>query len=99
MSVPLWWEEDGRERFWLEITNRDDLGADLKAPQQNERGEPYWSYELIRRGRARGIRRAWRVEKRRCARRACGCTNSRIAFPATRDTERAAIHRQRIERD
>lgn len=32
---------------WLEITNRPDLGANLKAPQTDEKGQPYWSYSLI----------------------------------------------------
>jgi hypothetical protein len=42
-----WWASDTRERYWMEITNRTDLGADLKAPQRNENGDPYWSYSLI----------------------------------------------------
>jgi hypothetical protein len=27
-----WWDEDAGEIFWLEITDRDDLGTDLHAP-------------------------------------------------------------------
>lgn len=42
-----WWASDFRERYWLEITNRAAVGTDLKAPQQNENGESYWSYSLI----------------------------------------------------
>jgi hypothetical protein len=41
-----WWQGDRRERCWLEITGRDDLGVDLKAPKLNEASEPYWSYTL-----------------------------------------------------
>ncbi|HET6230252.1 MAG TPA: hypothetical protein VFE05_09300 [Longimicrobiaceae bacterium] len=33
--------------FWLEVTDRKDLGADLHAPQTNETGKPFWSYSLI----------------------------------------------------
>lgn len=31
----------------MEITDRDDLGVDLKAPQTGDNGRPYWSYELV----------------------------------------------------
>ena len=27
-----WWERDAGENVWMEITRRDDIGADLKAP-------------------------------------------------------------------
>jgi hypothetical protein len=42
-----WWQSDDRERYWMEITGREDLGVDLKAPQFNESGREYWSYDLI----------------------------------------------------
>lgn len=42
-----WWTNDPRERYWLEITEREDLGANLKAPQANESGKPSWSDSLI----------------------------------------------------
>lgn len=32
----------------MEITDRDDLGVDLNAPQRNQQGADYWSYSLIR---------------------------------------------------
>jgi len=32
----------------VEITDRPDVGADLKCPQSDESGKPYWSYYLIR---------------------------------------------------
>jgi hypothetical protein len=44
---PYWWETDPGERFWCEITGRDDIGADLKAPQTKENGQAYWSYALL----------------------------------------------------
>src|SRR5690348_464379 len=49
MELPrTWWKPFAAERYWLEVTDRTDLGANLKAPQTNERGEPFWSYSLIR---------------------------------------------------
>lgn len=43
-----WWEGDPSERFWLEITDRQDLGDDLNAPLEREEGGSYWSYDLVR---------------------------------------------------
>lgn len=43
-----WWHDHPRERYWLEITGRDDIGADLRAPQTDESGQAYWGYSLIR---------------------------------------------------
>jgi len=45
--MAYWWESLERERYWCEITDREDIGADLKCPQTNEAGKPYWSYSLI----------------------------------------------------
>jgi hypothetical protein len=42
-----WWANDPDEIYWCEITDRPDLGADLKCPQHNEKGGGYWSYELM----------------------------------------------------
>jgi len=44
-----WWADDPSESCWLEITARDDIGGYLRAPQENKKGDPYWSYELITR--------------------------------------------------
>jgi len=43
-----WWDGMAEERFWVEITDRADLGSDLAAPQLNEEGRSYWSYDLVR---------------------------------------------------
>jgi hypothetical protein len=43
-----WWDGAADERYWCEITDRKDIGADLKCPQTNEKGLEYWSYSLIR---------------------------------------------------
>jgi len=42
-----WWESAPEEVFWVEITDRPDLGEDLAAPQLNEYERPYWSYDLV----------------------------------------------------
>jgi hypothetical protein len=44
----VWWSGQPQERYWLEITGRDDIGTNLNAPQQGEEGAPpHWSYSLI----------------------------------------------------
>lgn len=48
MAINKWWRHDPHERYWLEITNREDIGTNLLAPQANDRGEEYWSYALVR---------------------------------------------------
>jgi hypothetical protein len=45
--VPRWWEAEEDERYWLEITDRTDLGVDLRAPQRKSDGTEYWSYALL----------------------------------------------------
>jgi hypothetical protein len=46
--VTYWWDGRLHECYWCEITERGDLGTDLKCPQANEAGKAYWSYEFIR---------------------------------------------------
>jgi hypothetical protein len=48
VEINSWWEGYSDEVYWIEVTQRGDLGADLRAPQTNESGHPYWSYALIR---------------------------------------------------
>jgi hypothetical protein len=43
-----WWTSRPEERFWLEITDRADLGVDLNAPAEREVGGDYWSYAFVR---------------------------------------------------
>lgn len=43
-----WWEGRGNERFWLEITDRKDLGVDLRAPQFGDEDRDVWTYSLVR---------------------------------------------------
>ena len=43
-----WWASDPGERFWLEVTRRDDIGVNLKAPQTGENGSDQWRYSIIK---------------------------------------------------
>ena len=38
-----WWDNRESESYWLEITDREDLGANLHAPQTNRSGGEYLS--------------------------------------------------------
>jgi len=46
-----WWEVDATERFWLEATDRHDIGADLRAPLLDDGGKDNWRYTLFRTAR------------------------------------------------
>jgi hypothetical protein len=47
-DIHNWWEKNPSEIFWLEVTDRLDLGVNLKAPQANEHGAEFWSYSLLK---------------------------------------------------
>ncbi len=47
MEFNRWWSGQPEERFWLEITDRKDLGVDLQAPQIGRDGHEVWHYSLI----------------------------------------------------
>lgn len=36
-----------RNRLWLEITDRADIGANLNAPLYDKNGQPNWTYDLV----------------------------------------------------
>ena len=42
-----WWADDPRQRFWLEITDRRDIGVDLHCPQRDAAGNRTPGYSLI----------------------------------------------------
>ncbi len=44
MALNTWWTSDPAQRYWMEITHREDLGANLHAPKLDA-GE--WSYDLV----------------------------------------------------
>ena len=35
------------EIYWVEITDRNDIGMDLNAPQRRDDGGEFWGYSLI----------------------------------------------------
>ena len=43
-----WWEHESGENVWMEITQREDIGADLKAPSAARGGVATASYDLVR---------------------------------------------------
>jgi hypothetical protein len=43
-----WWASDRTERFWLEATDRADIGADLRAPLSDSSGRDNWRYSLLK---------------------------------------------------
>lgn len=47
MDINRWWQTIPGERYWLEVTDRADVGADLNAPQWREDNKEYYGYSLI----------------------------------------------------
>jgi hypothetical protein len=47
MAISEWWAGDASERYWVEITQRPDVGVNLWAPTADQSGRPYWGYELV----------------------------------------------------
>lgn len=48
MAAQHWWTGNPHERFWLEATDRDDIGTDLRAPLADAGGRDNWRYTLFR---------------------------------------------------
>jgi len=46
-QVNDWWASDSRQRFWLEITDRPDIGIDLHCPQRDALDRHTPGYSLI----------------------------------------------------
>lgn len=47
MAINDWWAGDTAERYWMEITDREDLGIDLNAPTRNGASREEWGYTLV----------------------------------------------------
>jgi hypothetical protein len=47
VNINKWWVNNPDERFWIETTDRVDVGIDLNAPQLDESGQVNWRYSLI----------------------------------------------------
>src|SRR5262245_3424625 len=43
-----WWSQHPEQRYWLEATDREDIGADLHAPELDESGKENWRYSLFK---------------------------------------------------
>lgn len=48
MAINEWWTDDPDQKYWMEITDRRDLGGELKAPHLADDNRPKWGYELVR---------------------------------------------------
>jgi hypothetical protein len=46
-ELNIWWRSDPAQRFWLEITDRPDIGIDLHCPQRDAAGNRSPGYSLI----------------------------------------------------
>jgi hypothetical protein len=47
MEFHRWWEGNPLERYWLEITGRENLGEDVRAPRFDDSGYETWTYSLV----------------------------------------------------
>ncbi|MGV2901354.1 hypothetical protein ACNPM4_06725 [Microbacterium sp. AGC62] len=47
MTIRAWWTGDPAETYWMEITDRNDLGGELWAPKEDATGGESWSYTLV----------------------------------------------------
>ena len=47
MAVRAWWDGAPSETYWMEITDRSDLGGELWAPKSDAIGGEMWSYTLV----------------------------------------------------
>lgn len=47
MGIREWWANDPAERYWMEATNREVLGEDLRAPLTGQGGREIWHYRLV----------------------------------------------------
>ena len=45
--INRWWDGDPAEKYWMEITDRSDLGANLIAPTTAKGGKETFSYSLV----------------------------------------------------
>jgi len=48
MIAAAWWTGRAAERYWLEATDREDIGVDLRAPDSDASGRDNWRYTLFR---------------------------------------------------
>lgn len=46
-EINRWWARSD-EIYWLEVTQHNDIGTNLKSPQADEHGKDFSSYSLIK---------------------------------------------------
>lgn len=46
--MSYWWDKLNEEKYWMEITDRKDIGRDLNCPQTDDNGNQEGSYSLIK---------------------------------------------------
>jgi hypothetical protein len=47
-QIKRWWSGLEEERYWLEATDRKDIGANLQAPHHDSTGHENWRYSLFK---------------------------------------------------
>ncbi|MDE0039176.1 MAG: hypothetical protein OXU77_16725 [Gammaproteobacteria bacterium] len=48
-ELSRWWDATrDSETFWLEVTDRKDLSANLKSPQTDQKGDMFWGYSILK---------------------------------------------------
>jgi hypothetical protein len=47
-KTDYWWESDPEEKYWLELTDRVDIGTNLHTPQTNQSGKEFWGYSFVK---------------------------------------------------
>lgn len=64
VQINEWWRDDPSECYWMEITDRDDLGANVQALQRDGSGRENWSYALVKALRPGDIVLHWHKTQR-----------------------------------
>ena len=47
MFENAWWQKYTEEYYWVEVTKRDDIGENLRAPLKNTGSKDYFSYSIL----------------------------------------------------
>lgn len=47
MAINEWWANEPDQTFWMEATDREVLGDDLRAPKGGSADQPVWHYDLV----------------------------------------------------
>lgn len=47
MFENVWWQKYTEEYYWVEVTKRDDIGEDLRAPLKDSGNKDSWRYSIL----------------------------------------------------